>query len=46
MNRVEKSEQVEDLKALFGDVQLMVLTKYIGLNVSEMTTLRLSLIHI
>ena len=43
MNRVEKSEQVEDLKALFGDVQLMVLTKYIGLNVSEMTTLRRSL---
>ena len=43
MNRQEKSQEVDDLKALFGDAQLMVLTKYIGLNVGEITTLRSNL---
>ena len=43
MNRHEKTQEVEDLKALFGDAQLMVLTNYIGLNVSEITTLRSNL---
>lgn len=43
MNRIEKTQEVEDLKVLFGDAQLTVLTEYIGLNVESMTSLRSSL---
>ena len=40
MNRQEKTEQVEELRNLFGGAQLAVLTKFDGLDVSAMVTLR------
>lgn len=43
MNRQQKSQEVEDLKALFGDAQLMVLTEFSGLDVEQITVLRRSL---
>ena len=43
MNRIEKTQEVEDLKVLFGDAQLTVLTEYTGLDVPAMTALRRSL---
>jgi len=43
MNRMEKTQEVEDLKVLFGDAQLTVLTEYSGLDVAAMTSLRRSL---
>lgn len=43
MNRMEKTQEVEDLKVLFGNAQLTVLTEYIGLDVEAMTSLRRNL---
>ena len=43
MNRMEKTQEVEDLKVLFGDAQLTVLTEYSGLDVEAMTSLRRTL---
>ena len=43
MNRMEKTQEVEDLKVLFGDAQLTVLTEYSGLDVAAMTSLRRTL---
>ena len=43
MNRMEKTQEVEDLKVLFGDAQLTVLTEYSGLDVASMTALRRTL---
>lgn len=40
MNRLEKSQQVDELKELFGELQLLVLTKYSGLDVASMVELR------
>lgn len=43
MNRLQKTQQVEELKELFGELQLMVLTKYSGLDVASMVELRTEL---
>ncbi len=43
MNRLQKTQQVEELKELFGELPLMVLTKYTGLDVASMVELRTEL---
>jgi large subunit ribosomal protein L10 len=43
MDRQQKSEQVEALRGVFGDTQLMVLTNFSGLNVESMVELRAKL---
>ena len=40
MNRQEKTQQVSELSELFDGVQLLVLTKYTGLNVANMVEFR------
>jgi len=40
VNRIEKSELVQSLNALFNEVSLVVVTQYKGLTVAEMTELR------
>ena len=43
MNRQEKDQQVNELTELFDGVQLVVLTKYAGLDVASMVALRTQL---
>ena len=40
MNRLEKTQQVDELKELFDSSQLMILTKVVGLDVASMVELR------
>ena len=43
MDRQQKSEQVEALRGIFGDTQLMVMTNFSGLDVESMVELRTKL---
>lgn len=43
MLRAEKAEIVEDLRGIFNDAGVVVVTHYMGLNVAEMQTLRVQM---
>lgn len=40
MNRAEKQQEIEDLKALFAEEEMVIVTKYDGLTVKDLTKLR------
>ena len=43
MLRAEKAEIVDDLRGIFNDAGVVVVTHYMGLNVAEMQTLRVQM---